>query len=208
MKQLGLQWVFNNGQTGKLEATPLVIDGIMYVSLIDNQVFALDARTGRQIWAYQRPSVQRGKRLLNGTVNRGVAVMGGRVYLATIDAYVVALDAQTGALLWETKAAETSQGYYFTLAPLAGERQGCGGRVGRRIRDSRGFIDAYDAATGKLAWRFQTIPGPGEPGHETLKDDPKTGGAAAWVTGTYDPALNLIYWGIRQPRPGLLWQRS
>ncbi|MBI3684048.1 MAG: PQQ-dependent dehydrogenase, methanol/ethanol family [Acidobacteria bacterium] len=201
VKQLGLRWVFNNGQTGKLEATPLVIDSIMYVPLLNNEVYALDGRTGREIWAYRRPSVLRSPSHINGPISRGVAALGGRIYLATLDAYVVALDARTGALIWETKAAEPSQGYYFTLAPLAVKDKIVVGVSGGEY-GIRGFIDAYDAATGKLAWRFYTIPGPGEPGNETWKGDTwKTGGGPAWVTGTYDQGLNLIYWGVGNPGP-------
>jgi len=201
VKQLGLQWVFNNGQSVKLESTPLIVDGVMYVPLINNEVYALDARTGRQIWVYRRPSVLQSPSHINGPISRGVAVLGGRLYLATLDAYVVALDARSGTMIWETKTAETTQGYYFTLAPLAVKDKIVVGVSGGEY-GIRGFIDAYDAATGKLAWRFHTIPGPGEPGNETwLGDSWKTGGGPAWVTGTYDPGLNLIYWGVGNPGP-------
>jgi alcohol dehydrogenase (cytochrome c) len=201
VKQLGLQWVFNDGQVGKLEATPLVIDGVMYVSLVNNTVFALDARTGREIWAYRRPEVLRSPEHINGPISRGVAALGGRIYLATLDACVVALDAKTGAKVWETKAADSNHGYYFTLAPLAVKDKIVVGVSGGEY-GIRGFVDAYDAATGKLSWRFYTIPGPGEPGHESWKGDTwKTGGGPAWMTGTYDPDLKLIYWGVGNPGP-------
>ncbi|MGA8151349.1 MAG: PQQ-dependent dehydrogenase, methanol/ethanol family [Terriglobales bacterium] len=201
VKQLGLQWVFNDGQTGKLETTPLVVDGVMYVSLLNNNVFALDARTGREIWSYRRPEVLRSPSHINGPISRGVAALGARIYLATLDACVVALDANTGAKVWEARAADPNQGYYFTLAPLALKDKIVVGVSGGEY-GIRGFVDAYDAATGKLAWRFYTIPGPGEPGNETWKGDTwKTGGAPAWMTGTYDPDLNLVYWGVGNPGP-------
>jgi alcohol dehydrogenase (cytochrome c) len=199
--QLGLQWVFNDGETGKLQTTPLVIDGIMYVSLLNNDVFALDARTGREIWAYHRPEVLRSPSHINGPVNRGVAALGGRIFLATLDACVVALDAHTGTKIWETTAADPSKGYYFTLAPLVVKDKIVVGVSGGEY-GIRGFVDAYDAATGKRAWRFYTIPGRGEPGNETWKGDTwMTGGGPAWGTGTYDRDLNLIYWGVGNPGP-------
>lgn len=198
--QLGLKWVFNGGQTAKLEATPLVIDGVMYVPLLNNEVYALDARTGRKLWAYRRPAVMKLSKI-NGGVNRGVAALGRFIFLATLDAYVVALDARTGSLIWESKAAETSDGYYFTVAPLVVKDKVIVGVSGGEY-GVRGFIDAYDAATGKRAWRFHAIPEPGERGHESWKGDSwKTGGAPAWVTGTFDPSLNLIYWGTGNPGP-------
>ena len=117
VNQLGLRWLFNNGQTAKLEATPLVIDGVMYLPLLNNEVYALDARTGRQLWVYRRPSVLKLSHI-NGGVNRGLAVLGKNIFLATLDARVIALDTRTGSLVWETKAAEPTEGYYFTVAPL------------------------------------------------------------------------------------------
>jgi alcohol dehydrogenase (cytochrome c) len=198
--QLGLRWVFNNGQTAKLETTPLVIDEVMYLSLLNNEVYALDARTGRQLWVYRRTDVLK-RTHINGGVNRGVAAVGRYIFLATLDAHVVALDAKTGAVIWDIKAAEPIEGYYFTLAPLVVKDKVVVGVSGGEY-GIRGFIDAYVAETGKLAWRFRTIPGPGEPGHETWQGDSwKTGGGPAWVTGTFDRSLNLIYWGVGNPGP-------
>lgn len=201
VKQLGLQWLFNDEHTGHFEATPLVIDGVMYVPLLNNDVFALDARTGRQIWVYHRPSVLASPPHINGPISRGVAALEGRIYTATLDACVVALDANTGAKIWETKVADPGQGYYFTLAPLAVKGKIIVGVSGGEY-GIRGFIDAYDAATGKRDWRFYTIPGPGEPGNDSWRGDSwKTGGGPAWMTGTFDPGLNLIYWGVGNPGP-------
>jgi alcohol dehydrogenase (cytochrome c) len=201
VKQLGLQWVFNNGQNGKFEATPLVIDGVMYVPLLNNDVFALDARTGREIWAYHRPSVLPAPPNLNGPISRGVAALNGRIYTATLDGCLVALDANTGVKLWETRAADPGQGYYFTGAPLAVKDKIIVGVSGGEY-GIRGFINAYDAAAGKRVWRFYTIPGPGEAGNDSWRGETwKTGGGPAWLTGTFDPGLNLIYWRVGNPGP-------
>ena len=196
------QWVFQSEEKGKFETTPLVVDGVMYVTGQENLAYALDARTGRTIWRYQHPWPE-DVRLCCGTVNRGLAVLGDKVFLATLDAHVVALDAKTGNVVWDVVAADYRKGHSFTLAPLAVKDKIIVGVAGGEF-GIRGFIDAYDAETGKRAWRFYAIPGPGEPGHETWEGDSwKTGGSPAWLTGTYDPELNLTYWGIGNPGPDL-----
>ena len=202
VQQLAAQWVFQTEAKGKFETTPLVFDGVMYVTVQDNLAYALDSRTGRTIWQYRR-SLPEGILVCCGRVNRGFAVLGDNLFMATLDAHLVALDRKTGNVLWDVEAADYRKGYAFTLAPLVVKDKVIVGVAGGEF-GIRGFIDAYDAETGKRAWRFYTIPGPGEPGHETWEGDSwKTGGSPAWMTGTYDPALNLIYWGTGNPGPDL-----
>jgi alcohol dehydrogenase (cytochrome c) len=200
VQHLAAQWVFQSDQKGKFETTPLVVDGVMYVTGQENLAYALDARTGRTIWRYRHPLPEKVLPCC-GKVNRGFAALGDKVFLATLDAHVVALDAKTGNVVWDVAAADYSKGYVFTLAPLAVKDKIIVGVAGGEY-GIRGFIDAYFAETGKRAWRFYTIPGPGEPGHETWEGDSwEHGGSPAWLTGTYDPELNLTYWGIGNPGP-------
>ena len=200
VEQLAVHWIFQTGALGKFETTPLVVDGIMYITGQDNLAYALDARTGRLIWRYQHRLPEK-VLLCCGRVNKGFAALGNKVFLATLDAHVVALDSKAGSVVWDAVAEDYRKGYSFTVAPLAVKDKIIVGVSGGEY-GIRGFIDAYDAETGKRAWRFYTIPGPGEPGYETWKGDSwKNGGAPAWVTGTYDPELNLIYWGIGNPGP-------
>lgn len=197
---LTAQWIFQSPTPGKFEATPLVVDGVMYVTAQENHAYALDPRTGRAIWHYQRGLPEK-LRACCGRVNRGFAMLGDRLFLATLDAHVVALDSKTGNVLWDAEAADYSKGYSFTVAPLVVKNKVIVGISGGEY-GIRGFIDAYDAETGKRAWRFYTIPAPGEPGSESWEGDSWTrGGAPAWVTGTYDPELNLIYWPTGNPSP-------
>ena len=208
---LQLQWVYQTPVFGPWQSTPLVVDGIMYLTQRPNDVVALDARTGRVFWTYQYPTPP-DHRACCGSNNRGVAILDDRLFMATLDAHVVALDATTGALLWDVELADKELAYSFTLAPLAINDKVIVGTAGGD-RGIRGFISALDAATGEEVWRFYTIPGPGEPGHETWEPcppDPVTycdpeawmhGGASVWLTGSYDPELNLTYWGIGNPGP-------
>jgi len=199
-KNLELQWVFQARSLEKFEATPLVLDGIMYTVQAPNDVVALDAVTGRIFWIYSyAPALD--ARPCCGRVNRGLAILGDTLFMATIDAHLVAIDAKNGHPLWNTKVANAAAGYALTLAPLVIKDKVIVGTAGGEY-GIRGFIAAYEARTGKEAWRFYTIPGPGEPGHETWAGDSwKTGGASVWVTGSYDPALNLTYWGIGNAGP-------
>jgi alcohol dehydrogenase (cytochrome c) len=200
VKSLAAKWVYQTAATGKLETTPLVVDGILYATAQDNRVFALDARTGRPIWLYQR-QVPSDIRPCCGHVNRGVAVLGNKVFFGTLDAHIVALDAKTGNLIWDIAAADYRTGYSFTAAPLAVKDMIVIGVSGGEY-GVRGFVDAYDAPTGKRRWRFDTVPGPGEPGHDTWEADSwKTGGAPAWNTGTYDPLTNQLFWPTGNPAP-------
>ena len=211
VRDLQLQWVYQTPVFGPWQTTPLVVDGVMYLTQRPNDVVALDARTGRVFWTYSYATPS-DHRACCGSNNRGVAILGDRVFMATLDAHVVALDAATGAELWDVQLADRHLAYSFTLAPLVVEDKVIVGSAGGD-RGIRGFITALDAATGEEIWRFHTIPGPGEPGHETWEEcppDPETycdpeawmhGGAAAWLTGSYDPELNLMYWGLGNPGP-------
>ncbi len=194
------KWVYQTAATGKLETTPLVVDGILYATAQDNRAFALDARTGRPIWMYQR-QVPADIRPCCGHVNRGLAILGDKVFMGTLDAHVIALDAKTGAVIWDATSADYRTGYSYTVAPLAVKNLIVIGVSGGEY-GVRGFIDAYDADTGARKWRFYTVPGPGEPGHDTWEGDSwKVGGAPAWNTGTYDPATNQIFWPTGNPAP-------
>ena len=208
---LALQWVYQAPVIGPWQATPLVVDGVMYLTQRPNDVVALDARTGRVYWIYRHPTSP-DHLACCGANNRGVAVLGDRVFMATLDAHVVAIDATSGARLWDVEVADMALAYAFTLAPLAvGDKVLVGSTGGDQ--GIRGFIAALDAETGEEVWRFHTIPGPGEPGHATWEPCPpggatycdpeawKHGGGAAWITGSYDPALNLTYWGVGNPGP-------
>ena len=200
VRTLTAKWVYQTAATGKLETSPLVVDGILYATAQDNRAFALDARTGRPIWMYQHP-LPGDIRPCCGRVNRGLAILGDKVFLGTLDAHVIALDAKTGNVLWDVIAADYRTGHSFTVAPLAVKDLVVIGVSGGEY-GVRGFIDAYDAATGKRRWRFYTVPGPGEPGHETWEGDSwKVGGAPAWNTGTYDAATNQIFWPTGNPAP-------
>jgi alcohol dehydrogenase (cytochrome c) len=199
---LRLAWVAQLRQVDReLEVSPIVADGVMFVSESREGVVALDARTGEQIWTYRRP-VPEHLSLCCGMPNRGVAVLGRTVFVATIDSFLVALDANTGHQRWITKVADYRDGYTMTGAPLAlGDRVVvgvAGGEFG-----IRGFVAAYDAVQGRELWKIYTVPGPGEAGHDTWTGDGwRTGGAPTWTVGAYDPAEDLIIWGTGNPAPG------
>lgn len=201
VKDLRVEWIFQTGQTGAFETVPLVVDGIMYITGGNGYAWAVDARSGRQLWMYKHafppghPSQG---------VNRGFAILGERLFMVTPDAGVIALEARTGHLLWQTEMAPPNNGQHTaTLAPLAIRDKILTGISGGEF-GIRGFIDAYDAATGKRVWRFHTIPAKGEPGGETwLGESWQRGGGATWMTGTYDPKLNTVYWGVGNPGPDL-----
>ena len=194
------QWVLQAQVFGAWQATPLVVDGIMYVTQRPNDVVALDAKTGRVFWIYRyTPSPD--QRVCCGSNNRGVAILGDTLFMGTLDARLIAIDAKSGHALWNIAVADVKLGYSITLAPLVVKDKVMIG-VGGGEFGIRGFIAAFDARTGKEAWRFYTIPGPGEPGHDTWKGDAwMNGGGSVWVTGSYDPALNLTYWGVGNPGP-------
>ncbi len=202
VKNLELQWVFQARSLEKYEATSIVVDGVLYTVQAPNDVVALDAVTGRVFWTYSyTPSAQ--ARPCCGRVNRGVAILGDTLFMATIDARLIALDAKTGRPLWNVTVdgARPEAGYAFTLAPLVVKDKVIIGTAGGEY-GIRGFIAAFDAKTGKEAWRFYTIPGEGEPGNRTWQGDSwKTGGASIWMTGSYDQESNLTFWGIGNPGP-------
>ncbi len=200
VKNLELQWIYQARSLEKFEATALVVDGVMYTVQAPNDVIALDAATGRIFWTYSyTPSPQ--ARPCCGRINRGLAILGDTLFMGTIDAHLVAIDAKNGQPLWDTTVAKAESGYALAHAPLVVKDKVIVGTAGGEY-GIRGFIAAYDARTGKEVWRFYTIPGPGEPGHETWGGDSwQHGGGSIWVTGSYDPELNLTYWGVGNPGP-------
>jgi alcohol dehydrogenase (cytochrome c) len=203
--RLAAQWTFQaDGMVlGRgFESIPLVLDGVLYVSGNNNLAWAVDSRTGRQIWRYRRvlpPGLTYGGA---NPSNRGLAALGDRLFMATLDAHVIGLDRSTGRVVWDTVMEDFKLGHAGIAAPLVVKDKVIVGNSGGDL-PTRGFIDAYDAGTGRRVWRFYTIPGPGEPGSETWSDPAllSRGGGAAWATGSYDPELNLIYWGTGNPNP-------
>ncbi len=198
--QLGLKWVFQAGNARNLRTTPVVVDGVMYVTA-PNEVWALDARSGRQIWHYGRPRTPGVIGDAGAGVNRGVAVRGDRLYVVTDDARLLALHRANGQLLWDVVMADYKQHYGATSAPLVVHNLVISG-VSGGDEGVRGFLAAFDASTGKEVWRFWTVPAPGEPGSETWKgraiEHPC---AATWLTGSYDAQTNLLFWTTGNPCP-------
>jgi len=203
VQRLTAQWAFQTDTLGKFEATPLVVDGIIYVAGPLDIGWAIDARTGRQLWRYRR-DLPAGLIACCGLVNRGFGVLGDRLFKTTLDAHVLALSMKTGAILWDTAMENYRNGYSGTAAPLVVNDKVIVGMAGAEY-GVRGFIDAYDAQTGKRSWRFFTTAGPDDPGHSTWRGtDPKAwekGGGSTWATGAYDPELNLVYWGTGNAGP-------
>jgi alcohol dehydrogenase (cytochrome c) len=201
VRDLRLAWVAQLRQVDReLQVSPIVADGVMFVTESRDGVVALDAGTGETIWTYRRP-VPDGVLGCCGMPNRGVALLGQTVFVATSDAFLVALDATTGKQRWIVKVADYDDGYSMTGAPLAlGDRVVvgvAGGEFG-----IRGFLVAFDAADGRQLWKFHTVPGPGEAGHDTWTGDAwKTGGAPTWTVGAYDVQEDVIYWGTGNPSP-------
>ncbi|HVZ19460.1 MAG TPA: PQQ-binding-like beta-propeller repeat protein [Vicinamibacterales bacterium] len=197
--RLAPRWVFPlPNVTAIVETTPVVVDGVMYVTSA-NEVWALDAGVGRQLWHYQRPRTAGLAGNAAQGFNRGVAVSGDRLFMATDNAHLIALDRRTGDLLWDTPMADWRQNYNATAAPLVAGTLVISGSAGGD-EGVRGFVAAFDVATGKEAWRVWTVPNPGEPGSETWQG-PQTEhrGGASWMTGTYDPQLGLVYWPVGNP---------
>jgi alcohol dehydrogenase (cytochrome c) len=200
-------WTFSTGVAEGHQAPPIVNNGVMFVSTPQNQVLALDAKSGELLWRYKRDLPEDLFQL--HPTNRGVGLYEDKVYLATLDAHVVALDAKTGKVVWDQTVEDYKKGYYMTLAPLVAKGKIIVGVSGGEL-GIRGFVQALDARTGSSAWKTFTIPAPGEPGSDTWKGDTwRTGGVSVWITGTYDPQLNLTYWGtgnaaqwIGDQRPG------
>jgi len=198
--QLAAQWTFQTGVVNKFEATPVVIDGVMYVTGPLNHAWAIDARSGRQIWHYKRQLPQ-GLKVCCGMVNRGFAVYGDRLFMGTLDAHFIALEMKTGKVIYDIEMAPAKDGFAATGAPLVVNGKVIAGIAGGEFAN-RGFLDAYNPATGERLWRFYTIPATGEPGSDSWKGEVwQRGGGPTWLTGTYDPQLNLLYWGVGNPNP-------
>ena len=196
-------WVFaTGGENRGLEATPLIHDGVLYVSADGSRVFAIDARTGAKRWSYDpKPPAEAERVYCCGSINRGVALFGNLVFVGTMDARLVALDKATGHVVWETVVIDWRQGYSITGAPLIVKDMVLTGVAGGEF-GIRGFVKAFDTASGKLRWTAYTIPGPGEPGNETWPGDTwKHGGGPTWTTGVYDPELELVYWNTGNAAP-------
>lgn len=205
VRRLALQWAFPINLFA-IEATPVVVDGVMFVTG-PNQVFAVDGRAGRTIWHYQRPMSRETRGDPAKGTNRGVAVLGDRVFLVTDNARLLALHRVTGQLLWETdlRAGLEGNNYGNTAAPLVVNDMVVAGISGGDL-GIRGFLSAYNAATGDRVWRFWTVPAPGEPGSETWQGTALAqhgGGGGTWMTGTFDPETNTVFWGTGNPYPSL-----
>ena len=199
-------WTFQTGTMTRgrgFETTPLVLDGVLYVTGSNNLAWALDARTGRPFWQYRRNLPDDLTYGSSAPVNRGFGILGDRLFMVTLDAHLLALDRRTGSVLWDIELADYRIGYAATLAPLVIDDKVIVGISGGEY-PTRGFIDAYDPTTGDRIWRFYTVPSPGEFGSETWPDDPEVmarGGGGTWMTGSFDPELDLIYWGTGNPNP-------
>jgi alcohol dehydrogenase (cytochrome c) len=197
-RDLELKWVFQARWLDYYQATPLVVDGIMYTTQ-GNDVLALDAVTGKIFWIYPYTPAS-DARFCCGRITRGLAIHRDTIFLATVDANLIAIDAKSGRPLWRKVVAPATAGYSMTLAPLVIKDKVIVGTAGGEF-GIRGFIAAYEAATGEQSWRFNTVPLPGEPEHDTWGEGWKYGGASIWVTGSYDPETNLTFWGVGNPGP-------
>ena len=198
--ELEMQWAFQLRALDRAETTPVVVDGVMYVTESPSNVIALDAKTGSQYWRYNH-NLPEDLNFCCGRNNRGVAVLGDKLYMSTLDAHLVSLDAKTGSVLWDVEVADEATGYSKTAAPLVVGDKIITGIAGGEF-GIRGFVDAYDAETGERLWRLYTIPGPERPDNASWAGDSwRTGGSPTWMTGSYDPELNLVYWGTGNPGP-------
>ncbi|MEP7309794.1 MAG: PQQ-binding-like beta-propeller repeat protein [Acidobacteriota bacterium] len=197
------KWVFTLPGASQLQVTPVVVDGVMYVTAA-NDLYALDAGSGRQLWNYRRPRTRGVAGVAARGVNRGVAVGGDRLFMTTDHAHLIAINRMTGAPLWDTEMADWHQNYNGTGAPLVVDGLVISGIAGGD-EGARGFVAAFDQATGRELWRFWAVPARGEPGSETWKgsaiDHP---GATTWRTGSYDPASGTLYWAIGNPGPDMI----
>jgi alcohol dehydrogenase (cytochrome c) len=210
VKRIGPAWIFQAGASGMIagastysfEAAPIVVNGIMFLSGWDGWVWALDARTGKEIWRYKHATPY-DVSLCCGNVNRGVAVAKGKVFVVTPNAHVLALDATTGKRVWDQTYGDVRAGESATVAPLIVKNMVIVGSSGGEF-GVRGHLDAFDLDSGERVWRCYTVPKPGEPGSETWPADGEAwarGGANCWITGTFDPETNLLYVGTGNPAP-------
>ena len=198
--ELELKWAYQIPQLDRAETVPLVVDGVMFITEAPSNVVAVDAATGRQYWRYDH-TLPDDLRICCGRNNRGVAILGETLYMSTLDAHLVAIDARSGNLVWDTETADHRAGYSKTAAPLVVKDQVVTGVAGGEY-GIRGFIDSYDAAAGEQVWRAWTIPGPDHPDNQSWAGDSwRTGGSSSWITGAYDPELDIVYWGTGNPGP-------
>jgi alcohol dehydrogenase (cytochrome c) len=213
-KDLQMAWAYQAPVAGSWQPSPLVVDGIMYLTQRPNDIVALDAATGAVFWVFRYNSTNPSTPACCGSENRGLAILGDTLFEGTLDAHLIAVDARSGDLRWNVEVGNSNAAYALSLAPLVIKDKVIVGIMGGEY-GVRGFIAAYDARTGKEVWRFNTIPGPGEPGHETWEPCPQNsktycdpdawqhGGGSIWITGSYDPELNLTYWGVGNASPDL-----
>ena len=202
VKNLKVKWLFQGRHVEKFETTPLVVNGIMYLTRPENAIYALDAATGRQLWNYEYRNPARTFNCC-GKVNRGLAILGNTLFMNTLDMHVVAVDARSGHELWKTEMFDytAAGGYAAPGAPLIVKDKLIVGMAGGE-RGVNGFLDAYDPKTGQRLWRFNTIPQPGEANFGTWDGDSwKTGGVTTWNNGSYDPETNTLFWGTSNPWP-------
>jgi alcohol dehydrogenase (cytochrome c) len=200
VSQLRAQWAFHSPNSSHLEVTPVVVDGVMFVTSA-NDAYALDAQTGRTIWHNARPITEGLIDDASAHHNRGVGVWHNRVYMETDNAHLLCLDARSGHLIWDVAYTDGNPNYGATSAPLVVKDKVLVGTSGGDD-GVRGFVAAFDAQTGKECWRFWTIPAPGEFGSESWPGDAyKLGGGTTWMPGTFDPELNTIFWGTSNPSP-------
>ena len=198
--RLELKWAYQIPEIDRAETTPLVVDGVMFVTEAPSNAVALDAATGGRYWRYEH-ELPDDLRICCGRNNRGVAILGETLFMSTLDAHLVAIDARTGNLVWNREVADHQAGYSKTAAPLIVKDQVVTGIAGGEY-GIRGFLDSYNAETGEQEWRAWTIPGPDHPDNRTWAGDSwRTGGSPTWITGSYDPDLDLVYWGTGNPGP-------
>ena len=206
VQQLRPVWTFQTGTTTRgrgFETTPLIDDGVLYVTGSNNYAWAIDAKTGRSFWQYRRNLPNDLTYGSSSPVNRGFGMLGDSLFMVTLDAHLLSFDRRSGEILWDVVLADYRVGYAATLAPLVIDGKVIVGISGGEYA-TRGFIDAYDPESGERIWRFNSIPGAGEPGSETWPDDPDIlarGGGGTWMNGSYDPELDLLYWGVGNPNP-------
>jgi len=197
VSSLTLAWVFHP-HASTIKSTPLEVNGVLYFTVPDN-VWAVDARFGREIWHYHRESEG------DHIGNRGLGMYKNWLYFTTPDSHLVCLDSKDGTVRWIVELADPKLGYFATMAPLVVRDHVIVG-VSGDVTDVRGFLESLDPETGKIQWRWYTDPDPGQPGSETWPKDPDAllhGGGMTWMTGTFDPDLNLLYWGTGNPNPVL-----
>jgi alcohol dehydrogenase (cytochrome c) len=202
--RLRVRWVRQSDSTeSKSESTAIVAGGVIFTTEpTPSDVIALDARSGEIRWRYHR-SLPDKLPACCSRANRGLAILGNKLFLGSLEGYLVALNAADGSMIWQVEVARPSEGFTMTGAPLIVSGSVVVGVAGGEY-GIRGFLAAYDAQTGRLQWKFNTIPGPGEFGHDSWKNDAwRTGGGPTWITGSYDPSLDLVYWGVGNPAPGL-----